>query len=118
MSEATAATTVTEDLPPFARPADDVLAGLQSSADQGLTSADTFDDMSARADGNRIAMLLSLAAAAAVGACAQQLIKHDARLLGMSRLELHVVLGVVGAVTSRGISREIARRAAHEAADA
>lgn len=67
-------------------------------------------------EGNRTVLLLSLAAAAAVGVCTQQLIKHDAKVLGMSRLELHVVLGVVGAATSRAISHELARRAAREAA--
>ena len=40
MSETQAATTSMDDLPPFARPAEDVIADLHSSEDQGLTSAE------------------------------------------------------------------------------
>ena len=40
MSDTTAVQTTPEALPPFAQPAEDVIAGLQSSADVGLTSAE------------------------------------------------------------------------------
>ena len=40
MSDTTAVQTTPGALPPFAQPAEDVIAGLQSSADVGLTSAE------------------------------------------------------------------------------
>jgi hypothetical protein len=59
---------------------------------------------------SRTKLVVSLVVAAAVGATTQQVIKHESKVLGMSRLELHILLSVVGAATSRLIAHEVARR--------
>jgi hypothetical protein len=59
---------------------------------------------------DRRELWLTLIIAAATGVAAQQVIKHDAEALGMSRLELKIVLAVVGSVASRVILRAAAAR--------
>jgi hypothetical protein len=50
-----------------------------------------------------IALWLGLIAAAAAGVALQQVIKRDAKALGLSRLELRIVVAVASAVASRMI---------------
>ena len=64
----------------------------------------------------RRALWLTLIAAAAAGAGFQQVVRHESAALGLSRLELNVVVALTGSMASRIVLRAFAARSGRKTA--